>query len=194
MYLGAPKAAREYGKRCPRTRGAVRPRPLPKLCQELRRRPPTLANATDATRSHLRSAAAALPRVWRPHEDRLLHHRSARRHRHPAPPRAPAHTSTDLTRSWSAAGGLPPRPDSGLRALRGRTSPRVRIRPVAARRVRPLKGLVPLPSPTASAFRPPRSAHLNIPTSQSIIRLSTTTQSASSIRTTSPPLPPLPIP
>ena len=143
--------------------------------------------------SHLRGVAAALPRVWRPHEDRLLHHRSARRHRHPAPPRAPAHTSPHLTRSRSAAGGLPPRPDSGLRSLRGRTRPRVRIRPGSAPRVRRLTRLVPLPSRAASAFRPPRSAHLNIPASQSIIRLSTTTQSASSIRTTSPPLPPLPI-
>ncbi len=29
----------------------------------------------------------------------------------------------DLTRSWSATGGLPPRPDSSLRSHRGRTSP-----------------------------------------------------------------------
>ena len=79
-----------------------------------------------------------------------------------------------------AAGGLPPRPDSGLRSHRGRTSPRVRVRPVPAPRGRPLKGLVPLPFPTASAFRPPRPAHLNIPASQSIIRLSTTTRSATS--------------
>ncbi len=71
-------------------------------------------------------------------------------------------------------------------ALRGRTSPRVRVRPVSAWRVRPLKGLVPLPSPTASAVRPPRPAHLNIPTSQSIIRLSTTTRSASSNQTNRP--------
>jgi len=71
MYLGAPKAAREYGKRCPRTRGAVRPRPLPKLCQELRRRPPTLANATDAKTQHFQrlptptNARTSLPKQVR---------------------------------------------------------------------------------------------------------------------------------
>jgi hypothetical protein len=73
-------------------------------------------------------------------------------------------------------------------------SPRVRVRPVDAPRGRRLKRLIPLPYPTASAFRPPRSAPLRIPASQSIIRLSTTTRSATSIRTTSLPLPPLPIP
>ena len=64
------------------------------------------------------------PRVRWPHQDRLLHHRSARRRRHPAAPRAPAHTSPDPTRSWPAAGRLPPRRDSGLRSHRGQTHQR----------------------------------------------------------------------
>jgi len=123
-------------------------------------------------RTHLRGVAAALPRVWRSHEDPLLHHRPACRRRYPGAPRAPVHAAPDLTRSRPTTGRLPPRPDPDLRSHRGRTSPRVRVRPVPAPRVRPLKRLVPLPSPTASAFRPPRPAPLSIPASQSIIRAS----------------------
>jgi len=64
--------------------------------------------------------------------------RPACRHRDPGAPRIPSHTSPDLTRSRSTAGRLPPRPDPGLRSHRGRASPGLRVRPVAAWRVRRL--------------------------------------------------------
>ena len=110
----------------------------------------------------------------------------------------PIDTSIDTTASnrdgrdrhiATPVGGTPPlaRGAYGSPCTRFRTATeQISVEIDAQLRRTTLKGLVPLPSPTASAFRPPRSAPLSIPASQSIIRLSTTTRSATSNQTNRP--------
>ena len=121
-------------------------------------------------------AAAAVSRVWCRDEDPRVSDRSARRLRHPPPPRPPPQTPAHLARPRTAPERSPrraPRSVSCLRPRRARPRPGIRLRPVRARRLRPLT----FPRPVGRRISPPTSipahpriqaAHSDFPTSSSV--------------------------
>ena len=144
-----------------------------------------------ATRSHLRRAAAALPRVWWPHEDPLL----------------PPPTRLSSPRSWCTSNSLTHLPRSHPLAVHRReTSSSTRPRPsIPPRPSQPrtscstsrcltsptTEGLPPAVYPHKLSHRPPRPARLNTPTSHSTFRASPTRGSAA---TACSPTRPTPLP